>query len=72
MAINVPFVENIAGEARALLLKYYTDCELLYREGIEYVIEKRNVFKTTSGVSLESAAPSARAVPSAPPAPPAP
>ena len=77
-------VENIAGEARALLLKYYTDCELLYREGIEYVIEKRNVFKTTSGVSLESAAPSARAappvrpepparaVPSAPPAPPAP
>lgn len=39
-------IEEIADEARNLLIEYYTECEVLYREGVEFVKDKQDVFKT--------------------------
>ena len=33
-------VEAIAGEARTLLINYYTDCEIGYREGVDILADK--------------------------------
>lgn len=37
-------VEEVAKEARELLIRYYTDCELEYRRGVDYINEKKDVF----------------------------
>jgi len=37
-------VERIASLARDLLTAYYTDCEVIYREGVEYATGKREAF----------------------------
>ena len=37
-------VEQVAKEARELLIEYYTDCELEYRRGVDYINEKKAAF----------------------------
>ena len=41
-------VERIASLARDLLTAYYTDCEVIYKEGVEYATGKREAFAFTS------------------------
>ena len=38
-------IEEIADEARTLLIEYYSECEILYREGVEFVKDKKDAFK---------------------------
>jgi hypothetical protein len=38
-------IEEIADEARNLLIEYYSECEILYREGVEFVKDKKDAFK---------------------------
>lgn len=42
---GIEAVENIAQEARQLLIEYYTDIESIYREAIELIRSRKDVFK---------------------------
>lgn len=39
-------VNRIAEEARTLLIAYYSDCEIMYRQGVEVFVEKKDLLKT--------------------------
>jgi hypothetical protein len=41
---GIEAVEEVAKEARELLIRYYTDCELEYRRGVDYINEKKAAF----------------------------
>jgi hypothetical protein len=45
---GIDTIELIADEARTLLIEYYTECEVLYREGVELIKDKQEMFKTAS------------------------
>jgi hypothetical protein len=42
---GIEAVEEVAKEARELLIRYYTDCELEYRRGVDYINEKKERFE---------------------------
>lgn len=39
-------VNRIAQEARTLLIAYYSDCEIMYRQGVEVFAERKDLIKT--------------------------
>jgi len=45
---GIDTIELIADEARTLLIEYYTECEVLYREGVELIKDKQEMFRTAS------------------------
>jgi len=45
---GIPYIDTVAAEARELLLKYYSDCEMKYTEGLQTLAQQRD------GVKFES------------------